>query len=50
MALEARIARLFAMDEDLILCALAKLWFCDRTVWLYEDMAGADPRLREWVA
>jgi hypothetical protein len=32
-----------------LLCVLAKLWFCDRMVWLYEDMAAHDPELRGWV-
>jgi hypothetical protein len=25
-----------------------KLWFCDRMVWLYEDMKGRDPTYRSW--
>lgn len=37
------------MLAGLILCLLAKLWFCDRMVWLYEDMARNDGSLREWV-
>ena len=28
---------------------LAKLWFCDRMVWLYEDMHDADPVYRSWL-
>ncbi|MGF1651426.1 MAG: DUF6653 family protein [Hyphomicrobiaceae bacterium] len=28
---------------------LAKLWFCDRMVWLYEDMKDADPTYRSWL-
>ena len=28
---------------------LGKLWFCDRMVWLYEDMKDADPRYRAWL-
>ncbi|MDZ4843588.1 MAG: DUF6653 family protein [Hyphomicrobium aestuarii] len=26
----------------------AKLWFCDRMVWIYEDMKDADPRYQAW--
>ena len=26
----------------------AKMWFCDRMVWLYEDMKDADPAYRAW--
>lgn len=33
----------------LLLAAGAKLWFVDRMVWLYEDMARADPRYRDWL-
>jgi len=28
---------------------LAKLWFCDRMVWLYEDMKDKNPRYRAWL-
>ena len=28
---------------------LAKMWFCDRMVWLYEDMVDADPTYRSWL-
>lgn len=28
---------------------LAKLWFCDRMVWLYWDMIDADPAYRDWL-
>ncbi len=28
---------------------LAKLWFCDRMVWLYGDMIDADPAYRGWL-
>jgi Family of unknown function (DUF6653) len=28
---------------------LSKLWFCDRMVWLYEDMKGRDPSYRSWL-
>ena len=27
----------------------AKTWFCDRMVWLYEDMKDADPVYRSWL-
>lgn len=27
----------------------AKLWFCDRMVWLFEDMKDADPTYRSWL-
>ena len=26
-----------------------KLWFCDRMVWLYEDMKDRDPVYRSWL-
>jgi len=28
---------------------LAKMWFVDRMVWLYEDMKGKDPDYRSWL-
>jgi len=28
---------------------LAKLWFCDRMVWLFEDMKDVEPRYRSWL-
>lgn len=28
---------------------LAKLWFCDRMVWLFQDMCETDPRYRDWI-
>lgn len=28
---------------------LAKLWFIDRMVWLYEDMKGTSPEYRAWL-
>ncbi len=31
-------------------CLLAKLWFCDRMVWLYEDVAAERPEWRARVA
>ncbi len=30
-----------------ILAYFGKLWFCDRMVWLFDEMTAADPRLRE---
>lgn len=27
----------------------AKMWFCDRMVWLYDDMKDADPRYAAWL-
>jgi len=27
----------------------AKLWFCDRMVWLYDEMKDADPRYASWL-
>ncbi|MGF1629982.1 MAG: DUF6653 family protein [Kiloniellaceae bacterium] len=51
LALGGAVALTFwPMLAGMILCALAKLWFCDRMVWLYEDMAAGDARLREWVS
>jgi hypothetical protein len=51
LAIAGAIALAFwPMLAGLVLCVLAKLWFCDRMVWLYEDMAAADAWLREWVA
>ena len=50
LALAAAVALAFwPMMTGLALCLLAKLWFCDRMVWLYEDMAAADKNLRDWV-
>ncbi len=28
---------------------LGKLWFCDRMVWLYEDMKDVTPTYRSWL-
>ncbi len=33
----------------LALVIQGKLWFCDRMVWLYEDMKDADPVYRGWL-
>jgi hypothetical protein len=32
-----------------VVCMLAKLWFCDRMVWLYEDMKDRDETYRSWL-
>ena len=32
-----------------VLIYAGKLWFCDRMVWLYEDMKETDPRYRSWL-
>ncbi len=32
-----------------LLAYAGKLWFCDRMVWLYEDMKDGDPRWRLWL-
>lgn len=32
-----------------VLSYAGKLWFCDRMVWLYEDMKDSDPRYRGWL-
>ena len=32
-----------------ILVYAGKLWFCDRMVWLYEDMKDRDPDYRSWL-
>jgi hypothetical protein len=32
-----------------VLAYAGKLWFCDRMVWLYEDMKDADPAYRGWL-
>lgn len=31
------------------LAVLAKMWFVDRMVWLYEDMCAIDEGYRQWV-
>ena len=31
-----------------LLGVLPKVWFCDRMVWLYQDMKDADPRYVAW--
>lgn len=28
---------------------LGKLWFCDRMVWLYDDMSARHPKYRDWA-
>jgi len=28
---------------------LGKLWFCDRMVWLYEDLKNTDPTYQQWL-
>lgn len=33
----------------LALVMLAKIWFVDRMVWLYEDMKDQDPTYRSWL-
>ncbi|MBF9029551.1 hypothetical protein HKCCE3408_04005 [Rhodobacterales bacterium HKCCE3408] len=45
---------LWALDPGwtvtgLVLAMGAKLWFCDRMVWLYRDMIDADPAYRSWL-
>lgn len=32
-----------------LLGTLGKLWFCDRMVWLYEDMKDTEPSYRAWL-
>ena len=32
-----------------IVMVISKLWFCDRMVWLYEDMKDATPEYRSWL-
>lgn len=32
-----------------VLVYAGKLWFCDRMVWLYEDMKDRDPTYRSWL-
>lgn len=32
-----------------LIMALGKLWFCDRMVWLYDDMRDAAPEYRAWL-
>jgi hypothetical protein len=32
-----------------VLTYAAKLWFCDRMVWLYEDMKDRSPLYRSWL-
>ena len=31
------------------LSVVFKLWFCDRMVWLYDDMKEASPEYRSWL-
>lgn len=33
----------------LILTMGAKIWFCDRMVWLYDDMKDTEPAYRSWL-
>ncbi len=32
-----------------VLAYRSKLWFCDRMVWLFEDMRIVDPRVTDWM-
>ncbi len=32
-----------------LLLYAGKLWFCDRMVWLYQDMKDSDPRYGSWL-
>jgi len=32
-----------------LLAAVPKLWFLDRMVWLYDDMAAEHPHYRDWL-
>ena len=32
-----------------IVMFISKLWFCDRMVWLYEDMKDATPEYKSWL-
>jgi hypothetical protein len=32
-----------------IVMIISKLWFCDRMVWLYEDMQDATPEYKSWL-
>jgi hypothetical protein len=32
-----------------LLVMLAKTWFVDRMVWLFEDMKDSDPKYRSWL-
>lgn len=38
----------FAAFLGAALSILTKLWFCDRMVWLYEDMKDSSPVYRSW--
>jgi hypothetical protein len=42
--------QVWATLAGMMVTMLGKLWFCDRMVWLYEDMRVARPELREWEA
>ena len=50
----AKVAIVTAKDKLRALLGAAvsyagKLWFCDRMVWLYEDMKDRDPQYRSWL-
>ena len=32
-----------------VVMVISKLWFCDRMVWLYQDMKDATPEYRSWL-
>ena len=50
LALWAAIAGAFwPMIAAGLLSWISKLWFCDRMVWLYEDMIDASPDYRAWL-
>jgi len=52
-ALTGLVGGLFANTWMLVLgvavMVLGKLWFCDRMVWLYDDMRDANPTYRSWL-
>lgn len=50
MAIGSAIANEFwPMAVGTVLSYAGKLWFCDRMVWLYEDMKSSDPEFEGWL-
>ncbi|MGF1478049.1 MAG: DUF6653 family protein [Cyanophyceae cyanobacterium] len=39
----------WAVVAGIIGAVLPKAWFCDRMVWIYEDMKNADPVYSSWL-
>lgn len=45
----AVVAAIWPTVVGAVLAYAGKLWFCDRMVWLFEDMKDRDPTYRSWL-